>query len=291
MKVLKVFLLSIFLHISNGVISRSNDLNQACIIRILQIRGKIEEDLPAQEAPSELCRILLPLIYANYSEKLCVMLWETKSIKAQCVIEDLLKNDYVDLQLKFEVYEKLEKPSKKDREKKLEGVRVAMRDILLNAAEKCKSDFSYGGIFEEILDINSNQKVFQKEYCLLKYVVENKFLIIRNLNINPHGIETRYLECKAILVQCQDDAEEKFMLALMDREYSSDAINCLMERYKEDRIFGWNTALEFLRKLEINEKVKRNEDFRISKMFSDYSKMSSNCIFSFNWSLFITKLD
>lgn len=286
MRVLKLLLVSIFLQISQGI-SRTNDLNQACIIRILQIRGKIEEDLPTQEAPPELCRILLPLIYANHSEKLCVMLWETKSIKAECVIEDLMKNDYVDLQLKFEVYEKLQSLSKKDRMKKLDLVIDAKRKLLFNAAEKCKSDFSYGGIFDEILGMNSNLKTLQKEYCLLKYSIENKFLTLRDVNLNPGGIDTRYLECKPILVQCQDDAEEKFMIALMDREYSADAINCLMERYKEDRIFGWNIALDFLRKMEINEKVKRNEDFRISKIISDYSKMSSNCIFSFNWSLFM----
>lgn len=286
MRVLKLLFISIFLQVSQGII-RSNDLNQACIIRILQIRGKIEEDLPTQEAPSELCRIILPLIYANHSEKLCVMLWETKSIKAECVIEDLLKNDYVDLLLKFEVYEKLQSLSKKDRMKKLEVVRDAKRKILINAADKCKSDFSYGGIFDEILGMDSNLKALQKEYCLLKYAVENKFLSLRDVNLNPDLIDTRYLECKSILVQCQDDAEEKFMIALMDREYSADAINCLMERYKEDRIFGWNIALDFLRKMEINEKIKRNEDFRISKIISDYSKMSSNCIFSFNWSLFM----
>lgn len=286
MKVLKFILVSIFLQISNGF-SRSNDLNEACIIRILQIRGKIEEDLPTQEAPSELCRILLPLIYANHSEKLCVMLWETKSIRAECVIEDLMKNDYIDLQLKYEVYEKLQSLSKKDRKNRLDVVRNAKRIILINAADKCKSDFSYGGIFDEILGKNSNLRAHQKEHCLLKYAVESKFLYLRDVNLNPHGIDTRYLECVPILVQCQDDAEEKFMIALMDRQYSADAINCLMERYKDDRIFGYNIALDFLRKMDINVKVKRNEEFRISKIISDYSRMSSNCLFSFNWSLFM----
>lgn len=267
--------------------SEKDDLNHACVIRFLQIRGKIEEDLPSQKAPSELCRILLPLIYANHSERLCVMLWDTKTIKADCVIENLKKNDFIDLQLKYEVYENLKNQSKIEKKRKLEEISRAKRDALINAADVCKSDFSYGGMFDEILGMDRNLKALQREYCLLKYVLDNNFLFMRHVNLNPKRIDTKHLECMPIVVQCQDDAEEKLMRALRARDYSADAINCIIERYRDERIFGWNIAKDFVRKVSGSEEARRSEDFRISKKLSDFGKGASNCIYSFNWSLFL----
>lgn len=161
------------------------------------------------------------------------------------------------------------------------------RDVLLKASDICKSDETYGGLFDDILDIDSSMAAKIRDFCLLKYVVDNKFISLRYVNINPHQIDKSRVQCRPIVSQCQDEAEENLLEALKAREYSADAIECLMYEYREEGIFGWNVAKEFLSKIQINEFSKRSEDFRISKVLSDFNKISSNCLFSFNWSLFV----
>lgn len=289
MKFLSICLFSFFIHLSNGDVKKTSmneDLNRACIIRFLQIRGKLDKQIQAQPAPADMCRILLPLVYANHSERLCLRLWETKSIKAECVFETLKKFEFIDLELKHEIFTKTKSIPKADKRKFIYDVNVAQREALMATAEVCKSDFTYGGLFEDILGINSSLIALQKEYCLLKYALENKFLDVRFININPRNIDVRNIECTSIIVQSQDESEEKLLEAFKSRKYSSDAIKCLIEKYKDERVFGWNLAKDLLYRIKISEHDKHAEDWRISKKLSDFNKISSNCLYSFNWSLF-----
>lgn len=288
MKLIGLIFITFYLQFSHSdEQSEDEDLNQDCILRFLQISGKIEDDFPSKSVPSNLCRILLPLIYANHSEKLCVRLWETKTIKAECVIENLIKFDYVELELKFEIYEKMKHMTESDKKKKLETLMGMQREALTKAAKICKSDETYGGIFDEILGIESSLAVKQKDFCHLKYVTNQNFLSLRNVNFNPHRIDTSRLRCSEILFQSQEDAERNLVKAFKAREYSADAIECLIDKYRDERIFGWNLAKDLLGKIQINEYVRRKEDIKISKILSNFNKISSNCLYSFNWSLFV----
>lgn len=292
MELLSFILLSFFIHSSNGDVKKTNaneDLNRACIIRFLQIRGKLDERIQSSPAPADMCRILLPLVYANHSERLCLRLWETKSIKAECVFETLKKFEFIDLELKHEILTKSKSITKFEKRRYIHDVIIAQREALAKTAEFCESDFSYGGIFESILEINSTLKALQKEYCLLKYALENKFLDIHHININPKGINIANLECMSIIVQAQDESEEKLLKAFQIRRYSADAIKCLFENYKNERIYGWNLAKDLLSRIKISDTGKQVEDWRISKKLSDFNKVSSNCLYSFNWSLFLFK--
>lgn len=288
MKFLGMFLFFLF-HFSGGdakKVAVNEDLNHACIIRFLQIRGRLDEQIQTSSAPADMCRILLPLIYANHSERLCLRLWETKSIKAECVFETLKKFEFVDLELKHEIFTKSKSILKNDKRKLIYEVVVAQREALTKTAKMCKSDFTYGGLFDNILGINSSLIALQKEYCLLKYALENKFLDIRNININPRRIDTSVIGCTKIIVQCQDDSEEKLIEAFKNRKYSADAIKCLLERYKDERIFGWNLAKDLLYRIKISDSMRSSEDWRVSKKLSDFNKISSNCLYSWDWPFF-----
>jgi hypothetical protein len=292
MKPLKIFLVSLFIHISRaGEVRKapvSDDLNRACIIRFLQIRGKLDESVQSSPAPADLCRILLPLVYANHSERLCLRLWETKSVKAECVFETLKTFEFIDLELKFEIYSKTKNMVKLVRRKKIYEIVKAQREALTSTAKTCRSDYTYGGLFDEILGINSSLIALQKEHCLIKYATDNRFLDLPYMRLSSRdiNIDVVNIQCASIIAQCQDESEERLMEAFKNRKYSSDAITCLLEKYKTERIFGWNLAKDLLFKLNISEHVKRSEDWRISKSLSDFNKVSANCLYAFNWSLF-----
>lgn len=264
----------------------TGDVNRACLIRFLQIKGKIEEDFLTTQAPPALCRILLPLIYANHSERLCLRLWETKSVKAECVFEILKSNEFIDLELKSEIYSHTKNFAKNERKIKLNDITTAQRNLLLKAAKICRSDATYGGIFDEVLGINHSLISQQEEYCLLRYSAENRFLFIPNMRVNPRGIDISKVNCLSIIMKSSEDAEQKLLEAFRKRKFSSETINCLLKTYHDNRIFGWNVAKDILRKINVADSARRAEDWRISKVLSDFNRASSNCLFAFNWMLF-----
>ena len=284
MEMFRIVLVSLLLQI---VFGKSNEnLNHACIIRFLQITGKLDESFETRPAPAELCRILLPLIYANQSERLCLRLWETKSVKADCVFELLKKTEFIDLEIKLELYKKALKLSKVEKKKKVHDATSLQREILINSAKLCRSDPTYGGLFDETLGINSSLILLQENFCLLKYVVQHKFVDVPHININPKKIDTKTIECTTFVSRNEGNKEERLVEAFHKKKFSSETIICLLRYYRDCRIFGWNLAKEFLFQLDIPIEARRSEDIRISKKLSDFNKKSSNCLYAFNWSLF-----
>lgn len=286
MKLYGIILVALWSQAVGESFKKDDDVNLACIIRFLQIMGKLEENITAQSAPGNICRILLPLIFANHSERLCIKLWETKSINAKCVFENLKQSNFIDLELKQKIFSEAPGMRKSFRNKKLFELQSIQKGILINTAKLCKSDPIYGGIFDKILGINSSLILMQENYCMLKYVTENKFLVVSKINLNPKNIPTWSIECRAIVIKKQNENEQKFIEAFHNLEFSSDTIQCLLKLYHDDKIFGWNLAKDLLYRIEINDKVRLAEDYRISKTLSDFSGMSKNCVVSFNWGLF-----
>lgn len=287
MRLLGVFLFAFVCQVIGENVKKSNeDVNRACLIRFLQIRGKIEENFPASQAPPDLCRILLPLIYANHSERLCLRLWETKSVKAECVFESLKNSEFIDFELKLQIYSHTKNLTKTVKKKKLFDITSSQRELLLKAARVCRSDATYGGLFDEILGINSSQIFLQEEYCLLRYAVENRFLFIPHTRTNPKSIDISNINCMSIIMRRREANEQKLLDAFKKRQFSTEAISCLLEKYHDNRIFGWNVAKDMLWKINIADSARRAEDWRISKVLSDFTKSSSNCIYAFNWMLF-----
>lgn len=287
MKLFTIFLVSILLEVAGGHSKNlPYNLSQACIVRFLQIKGQLEESFQSSPAPGDLCRVLLPLIYANHSEKLVLRLWETKSVKAECVLKTLKNSEFIDLELKLEIYSHSKHTTKDVKRKRMNEVMKNQRKLLLEAAKICRSDESYGGLFDEILGINSSLAFHQETYCLLKYAVENRFIEIRNIRMNPKNINTMSIDCRPIIETKKRENERKLLEAFRKNKYSSDAINCLLERYQHERIFGWNVAKDLLTKVYVGSKVKLAEDMRISKILGEFNHKSTNCLFSFNWEFF-----
>lgn len=288
MRVSEIIFLSFFVSIEGGHVKKvdERDINRACIIRFLQIKGKLEQGFQSSLAPPNLCRILLPLIYANHSEKLCLRLWETKSVKADCVFEKLKNSEIIDLELKIEIYSQSKHLTKTEKNETIQAITKAQRDILISAAKVCKSDSTYGGLFDEVLGINSSLIIMNEKFCLLKYVLENKFIFVSSVNINPRTVHVSPADCLSVISKRKEENEEKLYEAFRKRKYSSEAISCLLSKHNEENIFGWNLAKDFLFKLNLSDSVTRAEDWRISKILSDFNKKSSNCLYSFNWTLF-----
>lgn len=287
MKLFAIFLISALLEIVSG--SRKDkygDLSQSCIVRFLQIKGRLEDSFPSTLAPAGLCRVMLPLIYANHNEKLELKLYEFKHFRAKCVFEALKNSQFIEMELQLEIFSQTKYLTVNARRKRMNEVIINQRKLLLDTAQSCKSDKTYGGIFDEILDINSSLILMQKNNCFQKYAIENKFLVIPSFHLSSTNLNAVNVECWPVVEAKKRQNERKLTEAFRKNNYSGDTIDCLLEKYRHERIFGWNLAKELLTKLDLPLKVRIAEDMRISRKISEFNDQSRNCLFSFNWELF-----
>jgi hypothetical protein len=267
----------------------SEDRNYACIIRFLQIKGKLSENFLKVTAPSDICRILLPLVYANQSEKLGMKIYESKNSKAACVFEKLKDSEFIDLELTHEVFLASNMTNKNAMRKKLWEIMRDQRLILERISYECQSDSTFNGVFDEILGINSSLAVLEQNYCLVLYSVENGFLHIPKSSINGTNVtKAEALDCLRAIRKVRSEKQKALHEAFKRRKYSAEAITCLLDKYHDERIFGWNLAKDVVNKININidDKLRRSEDLRLSKILADFSRISTNCLYSFNWELF-----
>jgi hypothetical protein len=279
-----IFFISCLLEIVNGnKKDKSEDLSSSCIIRFLQIKGKLEDSFPSSYAPGDLCRVLLPLIYTNHSEKLVLKLYETKNVKARCVYEKLKNSEFIEHELKLEIFSQAKHLTMNEKRKREYEVMINQRKLLIDTARICRSDAKYGGIFDEILGMNSSLTLLQESYCYQKYVIDNRFLNIPAVQLGSDAIN---VECRIVVETKKRNSERKLTDAFHKNHYSRAAIDCLLEKYRHEQIFGWNLAKELLTKLEFPPNVRLMEEMRISKKISEFNDKSTNCLFSFNWELF-----
>jgi hypothetical protein len=279
-----IVLISCLLEVVNGSRKeKPDDLSYSCIVRFLQIKGKLENSFPSSSAPGDLCRVLLPLIYANYSEKLVLKLWEVKTVKARCVFDTLKNSEFIEHELKLEIFSQSKHLTMNAKRKREYEVMINQRKLLLDTARSCRSDATYGGIFDEIIGINSSLTLIQETYCHQKYAIDNRFLEIPNIHL---GIEAVNVECRLVVETKKRQSERKLKEAFHKNHYSRAAIDCLLEKYRHEQIFGWNLAKELLTKLDLAPNVRIAEEMRISKKISEFNDKSTNCLFSFNWELF-----
>lgn len=264
----------------------SEDLNQACIIRFMQIRGKMNDNFLKVEAPSDVCRILLPLVYANHSEKLCLRLWEAKTVKANCVFDKLKNSDYIDLELKYEIYSATVTLNRNVRRKRMWEIQRDQRLLLEEVARECKSDPDFGGAFDHILGINSSLAVVEQNYCILQYTMNNGFLDLPKEHLNPLNLTRTTIDCVSIIQRLGSEKKKSLLEAFRRRKYSNEAITCLLDKYHDERIFGWNLAKDIVNRINLSDNLRRSEDLRLSRILADFSRTSTNCLYSFNWELF-----
>lgn len=264
----------------------SEDANFACIIRFLQIKGKLSENFQKVTAPPDLCRIILPLIYANHSEKLCRRLYQSKNGKAACINEQLKDANFIDLELMHEVFIKSEMTNKKMRRDKIFEIMHNQRLILEKVAKDCESNPTYLGVFDRILGINSSHAAIEQNHCILHYSINNGFLDIPRFKLNPMNLTTSATRCREVIGQVRSEKASRLIQAFRRANYSSEAIQCLLDKYYDERIFGWNLAKDIVNKINIDDNLRRGEDLRLSRILADFSPKSTNCLYSFNWELF-----
>lgn len=251
----------------------------ACIIQYLKNKKRLSQDFPFDAQPdSAKCRLVMPLIFKHLEVALLQKLSDKEDIKVDCIMAHLKNVSALDYMLMREIIPMSRSLENSEITQKTRNTTKVLRRILINGANKCGSDRSYSGLFDDILGLqNMSLEVLQHNYCFTKYAVENKLIEVKQVNMNPRRIPTTNLNCEEMIDIQQISKERQLLSKLNDRKLSREEVQCIMDKYRSEKAFDSNVALEVVDFLHISYEEKRANREKIANALERYIKSVFTC--------------
>lgn len=255
------------------------DAGNACIVQYLKDKNKLEADFPiSANLPTAECRLVMPIIMRVFESALCAKLQETESIKAECVMEEFKNEDALEFMLIQEIIVMTKHMDENDMRQRLEEVREKLRNIFEKTAQTCDSDPTYGGLFDDVLEIkNESLAVLRQNYCFTKFVIESKLIDVKNVDVNPKKISTSDIDCQAMIKERKTEREKKLLETLRNRKLTDEQVQCIMDKFQIERAFDSNLALEVIDQLDVALEVRRKNRENIAKQLENFIRAIFIC--------------
>lgn len=265
-----IFVLLAIIQITAGL---SNlDEGNSCIIQYLKNKKKLNGDFPSPSQPdSSKCRIVMPLILKTFGNTLRTRLAEKPDMKVDCVMNHFTNSSVMDFMLMREVIPMSKELENSEITQKMRNATKALRKVLISVSKKCDVDQNYSGLFDEILGLqNLSMPVLEHNYCFTKYAVENELIVVKHINVNPRRIPTLNLDCEEMIDRNQIMRERQLLERLNRRNLSHEHIQCVMDKYRSEKAFASNVALEVIDILNISYEEKRSNRERVAAQLEKF---------------------
>lgn len=224
----------------------------ACMVEYLQGKNKLEADFASTNSTNpEVCKVLIEMILESQRKIFLGKLSTKLALKAECItnvvdddnwmLRDVILTDH---SLSEEVLSQ-----------KFAEVEESLKKNLASAAEKCDSDPTYAGLFDGFLKIkNETLPALIESYCVTKFVNENNFINVTNLEENPKNIDTVNIDCEAI-IETKRTAEEAYVRDSLKDE-PKNKVECTVMKHRSEKVFENFLALKVINLIEITAEEK-----------------------------------
>lgn len=268
-----IFVLSTFL-ISIECKPSNLDIGNACVVHYLKEKGRLDENFPyPANVEHSKCRLVMPIIMRAFEGALCAKLSEKETIKADCVIREIKEAGALEYMLMQEVIVMTRGLEEEVMKQKLEELKEKLRVSFESAAENCESDPTYGGLFDDVLEIrNESLAVLRQNFCFTKFVIESKLIDVEDVDINPKKIVTSNIDCTTMIKNNRIERENKLMETLENRKLPKEQIQCIMDKFQIERAFDSNLALEVIDQIDVTLEVRRINRENIAKRLENFIK-------------------
>lgn len=178
--------------------------------------------------------------------------------------------------VKISIIENSYNLSDSERKTQLDETRNELKQNLEQIATQCHTDDkNFISIFNVHLGIkNETLEVLRYEYCTAKYIADNKFLEMGNVEINPHHIDTESVNCDNVIDMDRSKEENGLSDKLPAQEKE-----CIMNAYKNDKIYELIIALKVANNLEFSRESRNLEINRISQKMTVFAFTPLLCSF------------
>lgn len=250
------------------------DDGEACLVQYLQGKGKLDSNFISAEKPSPNCFLVMPLTKMVVRKTFTDRIEKEIPDHSECLISKFDGQETLDLLIKISVIQ-----SSSDEYAELELTRNALHEDLKNIMSHCESnDETFVIIFNDYLgNKNGTLEVLQQDYCMSKYVADNKFLNLNNIDLNPSRVDITDLDCNQIVEKQRLDAEKELTDKIATIPNGQRISKCVVDAYKNGEIFDAGIALKVLYTLDVPKELKESEKVRWTQKLSDFGFATFTC--------------
>lgn len=251
-----------------------------CYADYLKKHGILDEKFPSEpfEGESFLCEIVLATTMDTVYATLLDEFKKNEEFKdaADCIVDNLRKFRWSDLDIKEKVYEVSELPED-ERRSSISEIKALQGKTSSEAVVNCFAEKEFGDLFDHII-MKDDQEDLVGDYCARKFILENNLIDAHKYQVirNPNNLNTKDIKCDVIIKQHFADAEEELRQYLIkSSSENANKIDCLINKYHENQFLNKTLAIAMLGELALTEDqkaVERNEFIQsMTKITSDLS--------------------
>ncbi|XP_037033988.1 uncharacterized protein LOC119072795 [Bradysia coprophila] len=246
---------------------------EACLIQYLQKKGKLDDNFKSMEKPSPNCLFVMPLTKMVLRKTFTDRIDSEIPNHSDCLKARFDSQDTLDLVIKISVIREV------DIKTELDPVRQALHEDLKGIMSHCDTnDESFLAIFNDYLgNKNETLAVLQEDYCVSKYVADNKILDLTDVELNPSQIDIENLNCNQMVEKLRNDSEKELSDKISTLPHGQKILVCVMDAYKINKIFDTGIALKVLYNLDVPKDIKEAEKVRLTQILSGFGLATFNC--------------
>lgn len=281
--VLKFVIISLLISSARSAEVESMENTFNCYTDYLKRHGVIEQSFESEpfNGESALCEIVLSTTVEGVYSALFDEFNKSEELNehAGCIVENLRKMRWSDLDLKEQIYRISDALTENETDEKIREIKSLQSKISNEAIISCMAQKEFGELFDQIFR-KDEQEDYVGDYCARKYALENKLVNseIYKVNPNPNNIITEEVKCDEIVKQQLAQAEEELKQHLLKNfDGNADKVNCFNRKYHENNYFNITLAVELLGELEITQDQKLLEKNKFIQIMTRISKSLAEC--------------
>lgn len=249
-----------------------------CTVAYLKQQRKLRSDFPDRGSSVEVDVDCNFIVYTLLDERRASVEQKIKEHfpnEGNCLIKEFGKEGTLDLIVKLSVIDG-STLSVSEKVSLSNETRNKLRQDLIYIALECgTNEKNFIGSFGSDLNVE-NITLSQFYYCLAKYVADSNRLPLKNVELNPDGIETANINCTAVV-----DKERREMEVHYHRKVEATTIvaafNCVMETFKNYDVVHIAISSRVLNYAQLSMESKDEESRKIMKKLADIRTASSAC--------------
>lgn len=247
---------------------------EACLIQYLQKKGKLGNDFKSIEQPSPNCLFVMPLTKMVLRKTFTDRIEKEIPKHSDCLTTKFDSQETLDLIIEISVVQEIDNVKIE-----LEPIQRALHDDLKNIMSHCETkDETFIAIFNDYLGFkNETLEVLQQDYCLAKFVADNKIVDLSNVELNPGKIDIENLNCNQMVDKLRNDSEKELTDKILSLPNGQDILRCVMDAYKMGGIFDAGIALKVLYNLDVPKELKQPEHDRLTQKLSGFGLATFSC--------------
>lgn len=236
---------------------------EACLVEYLKAVGKLNSDFQSTAPPSPLvCHYAAPLAMKMVKSIILDDLKTEIPNESVCLTRDIEVQRAVENVIKIALIENSKFLIDTEKQTQVSEARKEFKAVLVEVAvHYCEADQKqFINIFRDVFgEKNETTEASQYEYCLAKYAVENNYLELGNVDLNPHKIDAESVNCDNIVADERGKAEREIRNIISVLQGSNGSMDCVLNAYRSSNAFGWQVTVKVLDYLDFSKETNESE--------------------------------